>query len=135
MTDQFELNPKLESDLLHLGDFELCQVRMMPSEFNPWLVLVPRRNQIEEWHHLDLNEQRQLLNELSHASRAIEELFQPTTLNIGALGNIVRQFHLHIIGRFETDPSWPGPVWGKDRGSDQNRIAEFKTRLQTRLFA
>jgi diadenosine tetraphosphate (Ap4A) HIT family hydrolase len=135
MTDQFELNPKLESDLLHLGDFELCQVRMMPSEFNPWLVLVPPRNQIEEWHHLDLNEQRQLLNELSHASRAIEELFQPTTLNIGALGNIVRQFHLHIIGRFETDPSWPGPVWGKDRGSDQNRIAEFKTRLQTRLFA
>jgi diadenosine tetraphosphate (Ap4A) HIT family hydrolase len=33
-------------------------------------------------------------------------------LNIGALGNIVRQLHVHVVGRHAGDPAWPGPVWG-----------------------
>ncbi len=33
-------------------------------------------------------------------------------LNIGALGNVVRQLHLHVLLRQEGDPAWPGPVWG-----------------------
>jgi diadenosine tetraphosphate (Ap4A) HIT family hydrolase len=33
-------------------------------------------------------------------------------LNVGALGNMVPQLHVHVIGRFKGDPAWPGPVWG-----------------------
>ena len=33
-------------------------------------------------------------------------------LNIGALGNLVPQLHLHVVARHSGDPAWPGPVWG-----------------------
>jgi len=25
---------------------------------------------------------------------------------------MVRQLHIHIVGRHDRDPAWPGPVWG-----------------------
>ena len=33
-------------------------------------------------------------------------------LNVGALGNIVRQLHVHVVARREGDAAWPAPVWG-----------------------
>ena len=40
-------------------------------------------------------------------------LFQADKLNLGALGNLVPQLHLHHLARFQTDAAWPAPVWGK----------------------
>jgi len=34
-------------------------------------------------------------------------------VNIAAIGNVVPQFHFHVIGRWKTDPYWPGVVWGR----------------------
>jgi diadenosine tetraphosphate (Ap4A) HIT family hydrolase len=53
------------------------------------------------------------MDEITLASRALERLFAPDKINIGALGNIVPQLHVHVIGRFKNDPAWPQPVWGK----------------------
>ncbi|NQZ01151.1 MAG: HIT family protein [Bdellovibrionales bacterium] len=131
---EFKLDSRLDSDLKLLGEFDLCQVRLMPSEYNPWLVLIPKRPEISEWHDLNDEEQAQLQNELNLASRAMVELFQPTPLNLGALGNNVRQFHLQIIERYEVDPSWPGPVWGKPRGEDQEKMLEIESKLKNTLF-
>ncbi|MEL7044471.1 MAG: HIT family protein, partial [Pseudomonadota bacterium] len=33
-------------------------------------------------------------------------------VNVGALGLVVPQLHLHVVGRRESDPCWPAPVWG-----------------------
>jgi diadenosine tetraphosphate (Ap4A) HIT family hydrolase len=33
-------------------------------------------------------------------------------LNVAALGNVVTQLHIHVLGRAVGDPAWPGPVWG-----------------------
>ncbi len=33
-------------------------------------------------------------------------------LNVGQLGNITPQLHVHVIGRRPDDAAWPGPVWG-----------------------
>ena len=33
-------------------------------------------------------------------------------VNIGMLGNVVSQLHLHVVLRNKDDPAWPGPVWG-----------------------
>jgi diadenosine tetraphosphate (Ap4A) HIT family hydrolase len=33
-------------------------------------------------------------------------------LNLGVLGNIVPQLHVHVVGRRRDDPAWPGPAWG-----------------------
>ena len=52
------------------------------------------------------------MREIRLVSTAMEELFRPQKLNVGALGNIVEQLHVHIIARHDDDPAWPGPVWG-----------------------
>lgn len=134
MTQDFELDPRLERDLVELGDFDLCKVMAMPSEYNPWVVLAPKRAAMTEWHQLSKEELAQLQVEISKVSIAMESLFSPTTLNVGALGNIVRQLHIHIIARFETDPSWPGPVWGNSRGQETSKIDSHLEALKNRMF-
>jgi diadenosine tetraphosphate (Ap4A) HIT family hydrolase len=53
-----------------------------------------------------------LVQEIRMAARVVTELAKPDKLNIGALGNVVPQLHVHVVGRFRSDPAWPGPVWG-----------------------
>jgi diadenosine tetraphosphate (Ap4A) HIT family hydrolase len=113
MTDGFRLAPRLEADSALLVDWPLCQVRLMDDARFPWLVLVPRRAGLEEWTELRVEDSAQLAQEVAKAGRALTQMFMPTKLNVGALGNIVRQMHVHVVARFETDAAWPGPVWGQ----------------------
>ena len=113
MTDGFLLAPRLEADSQFLIDWPLSQVRLMDDTRFPWLILVPRRPGLEEWTELKVEESAQLAEEIGRAGQALARIFSPTKLNIGALGNIVRQMHVHVIARFETDAAWPGPVWGQ----------------------
>ena len=111
MTD-FVLDPRLAADTAFIADGPLSQVRLMDDTRFPWLVLVPRVNGVSEWLELDGGQQRLLLAEINQAGQLIRAQPGVEKLNIGALGNIVRQFHFHLIGRHEGDPAWPGPVWG-----------------------
>jgi diadenosine tetraphosphate (Ap4A) HIT family hydrolase len=113
MTDGFRLAPRLEADSALLVDWPLCQVRLMDDARFPWLILVPRRAGLEEWTELRVEDSAQLAQEVAKAGRALTQMFMPTKLNVGALGNIVRQMHVHVVARFETDAAWPGPVWGQ----------------------
>ena len=112
MTD-FVLDPRLAADSAFIADGPLSQVRLMDDTRFPWLVLVPRVNGASEWLELDGGQQRLLLAEINQAGQLIRAQPGVEKLNIGALGNIVRQFHVHLIGRHEGDPAWPGPVWGQ----------------------
>ena len=112
MTD-FVLDPRLAADTAFIADGPLSQVRLMDDTRFPWLVLVPRVNGVSEWLELDGGQQRLLLAEINQAGQLIRAQPGVEKLNIGALGNIVRQFHVHLIGRYEGDPAWPGPVWGQ----------------------
>ena len=78
----------------------------------PWLVLVPRVPGMVEVCDLATEQQAMLWREVTHASQALRSLEAFDKLNLGALGNIVRQLHVHIVGRREGDAAWPGPVWG-----------------------
>lgn len=111
MTD-FVLDPRLAADSAFIADGPLSQVRLMDDARFPWLVLVPRVNGISEWLELDGGQQRLLLAEINQAGQLIRAQPGVEKLNIGALGNIVRQLHVHLIGRHDGDPAWPGPVWG-----------------------
>ena len=113
MTDGFLLASRLEADSLFLTDWPLCQVRLMDDARFPWLILVPRREGLEEWTELSPEDSMALSAEIARAGRGLAQMFKPRKLNVGALGNIVRQMHVHVIARFETDAAWPGPVWGK----------------------
>ena len=59
----------------------------------------------------------------------MEELFIPKSLNVAALGNVVSQLHIHIVARFENDPTWPGPIWGQLPAKpyeEQNTLKKLK---------
>ncbi|TNF35945.1 MAG: HIT domain-containing protein [Gammaproteobacteria bacterium] len=109
----FELHPRLAADGLWVGDWPLSRVLLMNDAHYPWCILVPRREGSRDIHHLGQADRLQLLAESCQLSEAMEQLFRPFKMNVAALGNVVPQLHVHHIARFEGDPAWPGPVWGK----------------------
>lgn len=108
----FVLDPRLAADSAFVADGPLSQVRLMDDARFPWLVLVPRVEGASEWIDLDGGQQRLLLAEVNQVSRLLQAEPGVEKLNLGALGNIVRQLHVHLVGRHEGDAAWPGPVWG-----------------------
>jgi diadenosine tetraphosphate (Ap4A) HIT family hydrolase len=108
----FILDARLEADTRPVASLELCDVRLMNDERFPWLVLVPRRSGLVEITDLTADEQTTLWQEVNRAAAALRAVAPFDKLNLGALGNIVRQLHVHVVARCEGDAAWPGPVWG-----------------------
>lgn len=108
----FELDAKLESDTEPLMWLGLCELRVMNDQRWPWLILIPQRPGIEEIHDMTPLDQAMLTFETNMVAAALKNTTGCTKINSGALGNIVRQLHVHIIARNENDAAWPGPVWG-----------------------
>ncbi len=111
MTD-FILDPRLAADSVFIADGPLSQMRLMNDARFTWLLLVPRVPGASEWVELDGSQQRLLLAEINQVGNLVRAQAGVQKLNIGALGNIVRQLHVHLVGRHEGDAAWPGPVWG-----------------------
>ncbi|TWT23227.1 HIT domain-containing protein [Luteimonas marina] len=109
----YELHPQLAADTHPLAVFELCELRLMDDANYPWLVLVPRLPEARELIDLDAAQRHLLTDEIDRAARVLREVFRPFKLNVAALGNLVPQLHVHVIARFEHDPAWPAPVWGR----------------------
>ncbi len=109
----FQLHERLNADTIGLGSSPLCEIRLMNDSTWPWVLLVPAVVGVREIYQLSADEQHQLLRESSALSQAMMEVFGGDKMNVAALGNMVPQLHLHHIVRFEGDPAWPGPVWGK----------------------
>ncbi|TXH38528.1 MAG: HIT domain-containing protein [Rhodospirillaceae bacterium] len=109
---EFALHPQLVQDTLTITDWPLCRVLRMNDTAYPWLILVPRRADCREITDLANTERHQLMDEISQASDALQQDCNPTKINVGALGNMVPQLHIHVIARFAGDPAWPKPVWG-----------------------
>ncbi|MDX1402776.1 MAG: HIT family protein [Kiloniellales bacterium] len=92
--------------------FDLSEVLLMNESRFPWVILVPRRENVTELHDLSENDRRLLMEEISIMSLAIKKSFSPDKVNVATLGNIVRQLHIHVVARYESDAAWPGPIWG-----------------------
>ncbi len=108
----FELDDRLARDAFVIGDLPLARVLLMNDARWPWLILVPRREGLVELTDLELADQTQLMDEAGRAARFLKSYASADKINVGALGNIVRQLHLHVVARVVGDPAWPGPVWG-----------------------
>lgn len=108
----FALHPTLARDTVEVTRLPLCRVLLIKDRRFPWLILVPEREEIREIHELSPEDRSRLIEEIALAGKALDRLFRPAKLNVGALGNIVPQLHVHVVARFENDPAWPGPVWG-----------------------
>lgn len=112
MTADFSLDPRLDADTLPLGDLALSSVRLMNDARYPWFLLIPRRAALAEISDLSPDDAAVLMDEIRIATRVMLALAKPDKVNVGALGNVVAQLHVHVVGRFLSDPAWPGPVWG-----------------------
>lgn len=108
----WSLHEKLASLTTEVCDLPLSRVLLENDSNYPWLILVPRMDGVSEITDLDPNEQVQLLGEIDAAARALKAVAAFEKLNVAALGNIVKQLHVHVIGRSSTDATWPKPVWG-----------------------
>jgi len=107
----FALDPRLSANTRPVGDLALCSVLLLDDSRFPWFLLVPRRPGIVELTDLSDEDALQAMREIRIATRVMAALSQPDKVNVGALGNMVPQLHIHVIGRFRSDPAWPGPAW------------------------
>ncbi|MFA6237796.1 MAG: HIT family protein [Bacteriovorax sp.] len=110
--NHFNIDPELKKNSLFIADLALSSLFIKNDKENPWFVLVPRKIRAEELVDLTHEEQCMLMEEVSIVSEFLKKYYQPFKINIGSLGNIVRQLHVHIIARYESDRAWPQALWG-----------------------
>lgn len=108
----FALDPRLAADTHLVGKGPLSELLLFDDARYPWFVLVPRRSGAEELVHLSVDDRETLQAESTALATALRSAFSVDKVNVGALGNVVRQLHVHHVGRRLDDPAWPGPVWG-----------------------
>ena len=113
MTTTFHLHPRLKEDCITIGRFDLCQLLMMNDSQYPWFILVPEKADIKEIYQLSKPERRTLTEESSYLAENLAVLYKADKMNIAAIGNLVPQLHIHHIVRYQTDKTWPAPIWGK----------------------
>ena len=106
----FILHPNLVNKAF-ITDLPLCRILLEDEKHYPWLFLVPREANISRIIDLSSSDQLQLIKELDFVQRIMWKEFQPTQLNVAAIGNKTPQLHIHVIARYENDPAWPNTVW------------------------
>jgi diadenosine tetraphosphate (Ap4A) HIT family hydrolase len=127
----FALDPRLAVDTLPVARLVLSDLRLMNDRRFPWLILVPRRTGMSEILDLAEADRAALFDETVRVSEALRSATACDKLNVGALGNIVRQLHVHVVARFTGDAAWPGPVWGSGAavpyaaGEAERLVAQF----------
>jgi diadenosine tetraphosphate (Ap4A) HIT family hydrolase len=131
----FTLHPTLARDTVELARFPLCRVLLMNDRRFPWLILVPGREGVREIHELSPADRAALIEEIARGSEALARELRPDKINVGALGNVVPQLHVHVVARTAADPAWPGPVWGSGAAVPytEGGLAEIRARLAAAL--
>lgn len=132
----FVVDTRIESSCVVLGDWPLSRVFLKNNMNYPWLILVPRQCNIQEIDQLPGHSRHQLVDEISALSSIVKAYFKPDKLNVGTLGNIVSQLHVHVVARFTHDVLWPHGVWQvlqKDVPYANDILAQLSEDLKVRL--
>jgi len=129
--NDFRIHPLLRDDCHAIGKFGFCFVLLHRNAAVPWFILVP---ETEVTDLLDLADdvRTQALQEAQTVANFIKREFGFSKINFAAIGNVVPQLHLHVVGRKPDDPCWPAPVWGRlaeGCAYNQERIAEITRML------
>ena len=132
--DNFELDPRLANDCLVLGKINISLLSLVNNSLLPWFILVPQTSVIEIT-DLSASDQTDLMEEVNLLSSFIKGNFEISKLNIAAIGNIVSQLHIHIVGRDPSDFCWPNVVWGTNEYEPytDDRINEITIALSEQL--
>ena len=123
----FELDPRLKEDSVQLLDWPLCEVRFRNQKLFPWVMLIPRVESVSEIFDLSVENQHQLMQEISRASTLLARYFQADKMNVAAIGNVVPQLHVHVVARFRADAAWPASVWQPDLPTQAYERKEYES--------
>ncbi|MGB0670000.1 MAG: HIT family protein [Rhodospirillales bacterium] len=129
----FALDARIEADSVELFDLRLCTCRLARDGRWPWLILVPKRAGLVELSDLTPPERVAVMDDIADATSVLQRRFTPTKVNVAAIGNMVRQLHIHVAARTEGDAGWPGPIWGhgkaepRDEATLQALAADLRT--------
>lgn len=124
----FQLDDRLAADTVSVMQSGVVDIRLMRDARYYWLVLVPQIEGAVEWFDLPDVAARGLFTTAQECAQRLQALTRADKMNIAALGNMVKQLHVHVIARHEADEAWPGPVWGVGEAVDFDE-AELKDRL------
>ena len=125
----FKLDKRLENDTFLIKDLESFQIRLMDVEEIFWLVLIPKKPNLIELSDLNLIERNHLMNFSIDLGKSLKSLLHYDKINIGMLGNVVSQLHIHVVLRKIDDVAWPGPVWGREYSKLDKKSKEYRTKL------
>ena len=109
----FTLEPKLEADSILAGISGGVELRLMRDGRYFWVLLIPQRPNIVEWHDMTTEMAHHLTDLTQILGQAIKTATSCAKINTAAIGNMVPMFHLHLVARSPGDPAWPGPIWGQ----------------------
>jgi len=126
----FKLHSQLEKDSLLIKKLELSQLRIIKNSNNPWLLLIPEVDDIKEIHQLSHSQQQILMSEITKYSELMQLQFKADKMNVGALGNMVPQLHIHIICRYKDDAAWPGALWGAKQEFVENEFLSIYQKVK-----
>jgi len=117
MTD-FRPDPAFQAGSIAAAEWALCHVRLQDDARFPWLILIPRVEDAVELDDLSPEQRTALIEETVRAGDLVRALGgladRPVDkLNVGAIGNVTAQLHVHVVGRRRDDDLWPDPVWGR----------------------
>ena len=118
----FKIDKKFLKSSYHILDLKLCSIRLHDNSKFPWVILIPKRNNITDISDLNSKDQILLMKEIVHISKIMKKLFKTSKLNVEKIGNIVPQLHIHIIARNMKDSSWPLSVW-VTKGKSYSKLA------------
>lgn len=125
----FTLDKRLENDTFLIKDLESFQIRLMDVEEIFWLVLIPKKPNLIELSDLNLIERNHLMNFSIDLGKSLKSLLHYDKINIGMLGNVVSQLHIHVVLRKIDDVAWPGPVWGREYSKLDKKTKEYRIKL------
>ncbi|MEA5115523.1 MAG: HIT family protein [Geobacteraceae bacterium] len=135
----FTLDPRLAADCYILGEMGCCLVLLMNNSLAPWFILVPQRSETEIC-DLPHEDQLAVLDCINRISRFLKIRLRVDKINVAAIGNVVRQMHIHIVGRNIEDYCWPGVVWGRkerqpyDDETVENLASELAAAMPSHFF-
>mmetsp|Transcript_54866 Transcript_54866/g.174361 ORF Transcript_54866/g.174361 Transcript_54866/m.174361 type:complete len:176 (+) Transcript_54866:75-602(+) len=115
----FKAQDRLTAGKVEVAQWPMSTVYLVNDSNFPWLMLVPRQNDLREFVDLCEDDSVQVFKEVNKATKVLQEIsqslfgFQPFKMNVGQLGCVVQQLHVHVLARNEGDVCWPGPVWGQ----------------------
>ena len=130
----FQLHPQLEKDLILLSENSLFQIRLMPNSQNPWCVLIPKFDNIRELYELEDEDQLEIMTAVNHMAKKMASEFKADKMNIGMLGNMVPQLHIHIICRYQGDVAWPGSIWGTKLDKDEIQVLKLAEKMKSLIL-